>query len=74
LLFSDVVLPGGMSGMELAEEACRSFPDLKVLFTSGYTRDTAQRWGLADFELLEKPYTKAQLASMLSRALTPECS
>ncbi len=74
LLFSDVVLPGGMSGMELAEEACRSYPELKVLFTSGYTRDTAQRWGMAGCELLEKPYTKAQLASMLSRALTPECS
>ncbi len=69
LLFSDVLLPGGMTGVELAEEAWRSFPDLKVLLTSGYTRDTAQRWGTAGYELLEKPYSKAQLSSKLRRTL-----
>ena len=74
MLFSDVVLPGGMSGVELAEEARRSYPDLKVLFTSGYTRDVAQRWGMSGFELLEKPYTKAQLASAFGRALTSDKS
>ncbi len=73
LLFSDVILPG-MSGVELAEAARRSYPELKVLFTSGYTRNTAHRWRVAGYELLEKPYTKAQLAYMLSRALTSENS
>ena len=72
LLFSDVVLPGGTNGVELAEEARRSYPDLKVLFTSGYTGDTAQHWGMAGFELLEKPYTKSQLASRLRHTLTSE--
>jgi signal transduction histidine kinase/CheY-like chemotaxis protein len=72
VLFSDVILPGGMSGIELAEEAWQNYPDLKVLFASGYTRDVMQRRGSGGYELLEKPYSKTQLAHMLNQALVRE--
>lgn len=65
LLFSDVVLPGAMSGVELAEKARLGYPNLNVLFTSGFTREVIT----PDFELLEKPYNKSKLASMISQAL-----
>lgn len=71
LLFSDVVLPGGMNGVELAREAQKRYPHLKVLFTSGYTEH-----GLLDSgclrtgaELLPKPYRKADLADKLHAML-----
>ena len=69
LLFSDVVLPGGMSGVNLAEEAWRSDPELKVFFVSGYTRESSKRFEEMGYQLLEKPYTKIQLAHMLSKVL-----
>ena len=43
LLFTDVVMPGGMFGTELAKEAARLRPDLKILFTSGYSRTSRRR-------------------------------
>ena len=69
LLFSDVVLPGGISGVALAKEAWLTNPDLKVLFTSGYTHESTKHWGTSGYELLEKPYTKAKLAHRLSQVL-----
>ena len=66
LLFSDVVLPGGMNGLELAQEARRR-PRLKVLFTSGYTDfagiDTDQLTAEGDF--ISKPFRKKELAERL---------
>jgi len=69
LLFSDVVMPR-MNGVELAEEACRLRPGLKVLLTSGYSREslssrTALHGGLP---MIPKPYKQANLAGRL-RAL-----
>jgi PAS domain S-box-containing protein len=64
LLFTDVVLPGGMGGPELAREVQSRFPGIAVLFTSGYT-DLANvdRSALGEeTELLKKPYRKADLA------------
>ncbi len=71
LLFTDVVLPGGMSGAELAPEARRRRPRLKVLYTSGYTENAVIHQGRLDdgVELLEKPYRKAQLARKLRQVL-----
>src|SRR6185312_16769047 len=40
LLFTDVVMPDGMNGRQLADEALRRFPGMKILFTSGYTQGT----------------------------------
>jgi signal transduction histidine kinase/CheY-like chemotaxis protein len=63
LLFTDMVMPGGMSGAQLAVEAHRSCPALKVLFTSGYAGPEAVRQAkLESANWLAKPYTAAELA------------
>jgi PAS domain S-box-containing protein len=70
LLFTDIVMPG-VDGRKLAEEAQRRRPDLKVLFTTGFTRSTIQRNGLLNpgFELLGKPFTIEQLGTKLRTIL-----
>ncbi|MEQ8842693.1 MAG: PAS domain-containing protein [Acidimicrobiales bacterium] len=64
LLFTDVVMPGGLNGRELADEATARHPHLRVLFTSGYTANAIDRQGRldADAELLSKPYRHEDLA------------
>lgn len=71
LLFTDVVIPGGMSGRELAEEVARRRPGLKVLYTSGYTDNAIVHHGKLDdgVMLLTKPYRRNQLAEMIRKAL-----
>jgi PAS domain S-box-containing protein len=71
LLFTDLVMPGTMNGRQLAEEAERRRPGLKVLFTSGYTEDAAVHHGrlLSGVLLLAKPYRKADLARLIRQAL-----
>jgi two-component system NtrC family sensor kinase len=71
LLFTDVVLPGGMNGRQLADEALRRRPDLKVLFTTGYTRNAIIHHGRldADVELLTKPFTSDALAKKVRQIL-----
>jgi signal transduction histidine kinase len=71
LLFTDVVMPGGTSGPDLAREATILRPGLKVIFASGFS-DAATRHGStlpADCELLSKPYRKPELARRLQRVL-----
>ena len=71
LLFTDVVMPGGMNGRQLADEVAKRRQTLKVLFTSGYTEDAIVHHGRLDpgVLLLAKPYRKAELARMLRVAL-----
>jgi PAS domain S-box-containing protein len=71
LLFTDVGLPGGMNGRQLADEAKRRRPDLRVLFTSGYARNAIVHHGRLDpgVELLVKPFTFAGLAAKIRRVL-----
>jgi len=71
LLLTDIILPGGMTGLQLAEEALRHRPTLKVLYTSGYTESAvAQRGGLESGTLLlSKPYRKEELRRMVRLAL-----
>ena len=71
LLFTDVVMPGGMTGRQLAEAAKTRRPDLKTLFTSGYTEDSILRLGKLDpgVRLLSKPYRKHELATRVREAL-----
>ncbi|MBQ2263009.1 MAG: response regulator [Loktanella sp.] len=71
LLFSDVVIPGGMSGRVLADAALRLRPEIKVLFTSGYTENSIVHNGILNpgVELLSKPYRRAELASKLRKVL-----
>jgi CheY-like chemotaxis protein len=69
LMFTDVVMPQ-MGGRELAARAAIERPDLKVLYMSGYTRDTAQQGDLdAGMRLLEKPFSTAELLRKVREAL-----
>lgn len=70
LLFTDIMMPGGMSGYDLAEAAEQLRPDLRILFTSGYTKDSIGYGSrLNSWELLQKPYRRKQLASRLRKVL-----
>ena len=71
LLFTDVVLPGGMNGRQLADEALRRRPNLRVLFTTGYTRNAIIHHGRldADVDLLTKPFTSDALAKKVRQIL-----
>ena len=71
LLFTDVVMPGGMNGRELAAEASMLVPNLKVLFCSGYAQNAIFDRGLLDanVNLLNKPYTRIELARRIREAL-----
>jgi signal transduction histidine kinase len=71
LLFTDVIIPGGMNGRQLAREAVRRRPGLKVLYTSGYTENAIVHHGRLDAGvlLLPKPYLSSDLARMLRTAL-----
>ncbi|HKJ00344.1 MAG TPA: PAS domain S-box protein [bacterium] len=74
LLFTDVVLTGSMSGVQLAHEAQRRRPGLKVLYTSGYTENAIIHHGRLDegVELLEKPYRIETLAHKVRTVLDEE--
>jgi CheY-like chemotaxis protein len=70
LLFTDMVMPGGLSGDELAAQARRRLPNLKILFTTGYVQPDAMRRGLAESaNWLNKPYTALALAQKLREVL-----
>jgi CheY-like chemotaxis protein len=64
LLFTDVILPGGATGADVARGARALRPKLKVLFTTGYARDAIVHHGRLDpgVELITKPFTYADLA------------
>ncbi|WP_089175599.1 PAS domain-containing sensor histidine kinase [Bosea sp. AS-1] len=65
LLFTDIIMPGGMFGDELAREARLLRPSLKVLFTSGYAEPSLAGRELGEGSWLKKPYTARELASRL---------
>ncbi len=71
LLFTDVIMPGGINGRELAEEVVKHRPGVGVLFTSGYTDRAIVHHGRLDqgVLLLSKPYPKSELARMVRLAL-----
>ncbi len=70
LLFTDEVMPEGLSGTQLAEAARAIQPDLKVLFTSGYHQSLATQPGQEPRHLLTKPYRRADLATKVQEALS----
>jgi signal transduction histidine kinase/CheY-like chemotaxis protein len=75
LLFTDVVMPNGMSGRQLADLAMKLRPELPVLFTTGYSRNAIVHQGRLDanVHLLGKPYTQKELAQKI-RAVLDEAS
>ena len=70
LLFTDVVMPN-MTGRELADIAKHMKPDLKILYTSGYTRNAIMHDGTLEdgLQLLTKPFTMQELAAKLRSVL-----
>jgi PAS domain S-box-containing protein len=70
LLFTDIVMPAGMSGTDLARQASRLRPHLKVLLSSGYARE-ANQWRSArvEFPFIAKPYRPAALEQKLEEVL-----
>ncbi len=68
LLFSDVIMPGGMNGIELAKKAQERRPNLKVLLTSGYLGEPGNQMQ-HDFPLIDKPYEGDELARRLRAVL-----
>jgi signal transduction histidine kinase len=69
LLFSDIVLPNGLSGMELAEKIRARQPNLRILLTTGFSAEAAKLG--TRFTVLPKPYRRADLADRLREALGP---
>jgi PAS domain S-box-containing protein len=71
MLFTDIGLPGGVNGRELADEALRRHPELKVLFTTGYTRNAVIHHGRLDpgVQLIAKPFTQSGLAQKVWQVL-----
>ena len=70
ILFTDIVMPGGIGGYELAEKASLKNPHLKILFTSGYTKHADQNQsGFTGSQLLNKPYSPTELSLRLSQLL-----
>jgi CheY-like chemotaxis protein len=75
LLFSDVVMPHGINGADLASEARSIDKNLKVLLTSGYPGMHGAEAASEDFPILAKPYRRDDLARMLRAALAaPRCT
>jgi nitrogen-specific signal transduction histidine kinase len=71
LIFSDIVMPGGISGIELARKVRDRFPELPILLTTGYSEQVAGSHG---FPILQKPYEMEALASALGNLLKREIS
>jgi CheY-like chemotaxis protein len=76
LLFTDIVMPGGVSGIDLERQARELRPQLRVLFTSGFARTTTLPASMTDtVNFLPKPYRKTELAEKVRGALdTPPSS
>ena len=69
LVFSDVVMPGGMNGVDLADEIQRRWPKVPVVLTSGYSETLVEGHG-SGYQLLRKPYSVEALSGLVRRALT----
>jgi CheY-like chemotaxis protein len=71
LLFTDVGLPNGMNGRQLAEKVAEKRPGLRVLFTTGYARNAIIHHGRLDpgVELIVKPFSVTSLAEKVRRVL-----
>ena len=72
LMFSDVVMPHGVSGLELVRAAHRARPDLRIMLTSGYSSQALQ--GELEFPLIKKPYRLAELIRRIGDALRGDSS
>lgn len=74
LLFTDVVLPNGMTGLEISEKATAIQPHIKILYTSGYAREVFAKseTSKSEIHLLNKPYRRAELLNVVKGILKDE--
>jgi PAS domain S-box-containing protein len=73
LMFTDILLPGGMSGVDVAAEATRRHPALKVVYTTGYASDQLRErvQSSGGQPILAKPYRSQELLAAIAKALQP---
>lgn len=73
LIFTDIMMPGGLSGLDLAKKVRTDWPEIGVLLTSGYfdARTRSGGWNDLDVPLLKKPYRRKQLENAIVKALRP---
>lgn len=71
LLFSDVLMPGGINGFELAKEAVSRYPDIRILLTSGYSEDASAENsnGIHSNHILKKPYSQPEMSEKIRELL-----
>lgn len=71
LLFTDLIMPGGMNGVMLAREARKRFPAVRVLLTTGYSENSIERTGTGGeaFDVISKPYLPNDLAKKIRLVL-----
>jgi CheY-like chemotaxis protein len=71
LVFTDLIMPGGMNGVMLAREVKRLQPQIKVLLTTGYAENSLERTdiGGSEFDVISKPYIPNDLARKVRRVL-----
>ncbi|MBX2884336.1 MAG: PAS domain-containing protein [Granulosicoccus sp.] len=71
LIVSDIVLAGGMNGLEMGEEISKIYPGTPVLYISGYAQDALRQQGTSslEFDVLQKPFTVEKLATSIAQHL-----
>jgi CheY-like chemotaxis protein len=71
LILADIVMPGGMNGVELVQKACVLRPAIKIIYSSGFPEEAlAERTlSLSDGPLLRKPYQRADFIAMVQRVM-----
>jgi signal transduction histidine kinase/ActR/RegA family two-component response regulator/HAMP domain-containing protein len=76
LLLTDMVMPGGVSGVDLAERLLADRADLKIIFTSGYTSNeiSAELMARSQARFLQKPYSHNNLAKIVRDCLDKNCA
>lgn len=75
LLLTDIMMPGGMNGRNLADEACSRYPRLPVIFMSGYADSSLLSDGMVrqNENFLAKPFRRRQLSDLVEHALSRTC-
>jgi DNA-binding LytR/AlgR family response regulator len=68
LIFSDILMPDGMNGIQLAEEVKRRYPELPVLLATGYS-DAAMDAGARGLQIIAKPYRARELCASVTALL-----
>jgi CheY-like chemotaxis protein len=69
VLYSDLVMPGGLSGLDLAKRVVERYPEVRVILTTGYSELTGEAGAELNLQVLRKPYRQAELVRVFQEAL-----